>query len=63
MAVLGRSDAGELATLIAPYLAADTEPDDSEDELDDADVVVEDEVVRLLRALGLPVPEDLLEVE
>ena len=53
---------GEVANLIAPYLASDADTD-AGDQLDDADVFVEEKVVRLLRALGMSVPEGLLDPE
>ena len=58
----GGADVGEVANLIAPYLASDADTD-AVDELDDADVFVEDKVVRLLRALGMSVPEGLVDPE
>lgn len=65
----GRTDMAHLRDLIESFLAEDVEgqpPDDddedSEDganELDDADVFVEVKVSRFLKAVGLPVPDEL----
>jgi hypothetical protein len=62
-----RDDADEqrVRDTIVGYLATD-EPSRSGDvdtDLDDADVFVEIKTVRLLRSIGLPVPEALAEVE
>jgi hypothetical protein len=52
------------ATLIG-YLAEDQDPtdidlDEEDDDLDDADILVEGKAAQLLIALDLPVPDDLL---
>jgi hypothetical protein len=53
----GRSDLGDLANVIRPFLAADRVAEDSEeDDLDDAEVFAEIKVARLLSALQLPLP-------
>ncbi len=57
-----RANVEHLTDLIRPFLAADVERDDGEaDDLDDAEVLVEIKVVRLLTALDLPLPADLAE--
>lgn len=62
--IVGGPSEGEVADLIAPFLASDTDPDaDADDKFDDDGVFVEDKVVRLLRALGMSVPEGLLDTE
>lgn len=55
-------DERETTNLVASLLASDVDTD-ADEELDDADVFVEDTVVRLLTALGMPVPDGLLDLE
>jgi hypothetical protein len=60
-----RGDEPELRELIASFLADDIQQqqlDDDEDDaedLDDAEIYVEVKVARFLRAVGLPVPDEL----
>jgi hypothetical protein len=60
----GRSDEPELRQLIASFLAEDfagpqAGPGDDADDLDEAHIFVEIKVSELLKAVGLPVPDEL----
>ncbi len=59
-----RNDEPELRQLIAPFLAENfaeqqADPGDDADDLDEAHIFVEIKVSELLKAVGLPVPDEL----